>query len=248
MLNKARIWVVLALALTLAGTLLPSVARAHDGDFHATAVAEGGSTKFTYDIPGAEPPQEFWLDGMAAIKHRYDVGTGKNFYRATFKVNSWKGIFSENDDIWVDSGDSMATDYHIRLGLLLYDTNTGITTPLATYDSWITSGNGYSYGCMGDGREVEVIPQPTKLIVADLWVWGTRKYYSVTYAQWRNVPYGAGYHRTRSYRMGSVWVPAEPSSLGHGYETDPMTGYFISAGSSPQSQIRGYCPLWTVVF
>jgi hypothetical protein len=247
MLKKARIWVVLALALTLAGTLLPSVARAHDDDFHGTAVAEGGSSKTWYNPPTAEPNQEWWLDAMASIKHRYDVATGLNYYKPSFKVNSWKGIFTEDDDVLTQTGDAAAVDYSIRIGLLLYDQDTHIITPLATYDSFITSGNGFSYGCMGDGREIRVDPVPGKMVVADLWVWGNRKWADSSGA-WRNVPYAAGWHRTRSYRLGTVWTPTNPPSMGHGYETDPMAGSFISAGSAPSSQLRGYCPLWITVF
>jgi hypothetical protein len=239
MLKKARLWVVLALALTLAGTLLPSVARAHEGDFHATAVAEGGSTRFYYNPPGADPYQEFWLDAVVAIKHTVKAD-GKDYYRATFKINSLKGIFVDDDSIWAPPGDYQAADFNIRLVLYQRDPSTGTLTPLKA-NAWITSGNGYSYGCWGDGAEVQVNPGSSQ-VVARLYVRGERKFYYN--GSWVSSGLGSGYHVTSSYRMDTIWWATEPPSMGHLYENDPLANVFVTTGSMPGGTFAGYCPLW----
>jgi hypothetical protein len=242
--RRGAVLTALALAMVLAATVLPSVARAHDGEFHATAVAEGGDTLKMWDPPGIEPTREIWLDAMASIKHT--VKADGDYYQPSFKVNSWQGVFSEDDSIYAAPGDPMPVDYSIRVGLLLYDTTTHVTTRLSSYDGFFTSGNGWSYGCQGDGREIKVTPQFGKMLVADLWVNGIRKYYEN--GSWRNVLVGQGYHTTRSYRMDTAWWYTEPPSMGHTFESDPMTGHFIrNYGSLPGTVISGYCPLWTTV-
>ena len=245
MLKKARIWVVLALALTLAGTLLGGIAKAHSGDFHGTAVAEGGSSLFVYNPPGPDPQQEFWLDAMASIVHTVKAD-GKDYYRPTFKLNSWRGVFSEDDSIWAAPGDAQAVDYTIRACLYLRDTETGaLTLATSNCDSWITSGNGWSYGCAGTGREAQINPQATKEVVVRLTVRGERKFFYN--GNWYSSGQGSGYNQTSSYRMSTVWVAANPPMMGHVFSTDPLSGYFIGVPNLPAGTLQGYCPLWTTV-
>lgn len=235
---------LLALAMTVG--LVQSPADAHEGEYHATAVAEGGSSLFVYNPPGIDPQQEFWLDAMAAIKHRV-AADGTDWYRASFKVNNWKGVFSDDDSIWAAPGDAQAADLGIKIALYRRDTGTGILTYL-TGGTWFTGQQGgYSYGCQGDTPEVAVTPGFTQ-VVARLWVKATRKFFYNGY--WYGTPpqYN-GFHATSSHRMDTTWWFTEPPSLGHTYETDPLANYFVSVptSSTPNTPIAGQCPLWTII-
>jgi hypothetical protein len=243
MIKKARLWIALALALALVSILLPSMARAHNGEYHATSLVEGGSTKVWYDPAGVEPNQEWWKECVVAIKHR--IENNLDYYRPTFKCASFKGVFAEDDSISAEGEERVPTEYTIKIGLLSRDRTTGISTPLTTYDAFFTTGNGYSYGCWGDGRETQVAADWNKDLIGHLLVFGKQKYWSTTYLQWRDVPGTSGYHHTKTYRLAANWWMDNPPSMGHLYETDPVTGYFLNwSGSTPQAYIRGYCPLW----
>lgn len=236
--------ILVSLALVMAVGTMFNYANAHDGQLHATSVAEGGSTLVPYDQPGPDPLMDFWHECSVAIKHTVSTTTGLNWYRPVFKCNSWKGIFAEDETVLANA-DPAAANYTIRLALFLRDTETGILTPLQSqYDGWGTRG-GFAYGCQGEGRLSQVNPQPTKELVADLRVFGEQKYWHYIDHTWRTVPNTFKTHQTRSYRLGTVWVTAEPSSLGHGYATDPLTGYFVNqVGGSPNAYVTGDCELW----
>jgi hypothetical protein len=246
MLRRARILPAL-LALALIATTVP--VSAHSGtatDYHAVAVAEGGSTLFTYDPPGIDPPQEYWNDANIAILHRQDCTTlpCKDYYRATFRINSWKGVFSDDDSIYAAPGDPQYIQYNIRIGLYSRDINTGAVTQLTTnIDSWSSSGN-YSYGCEGTGRETQVVGTSTKNIFAQIWVWGTRKYYYL--GNWYNGPSSSQYwHTTTSKDLESLTY-----EFTHFQVNNATSGIFvrpISQTNIPNAVYRGTCPFATVM-
>jgi hypothetical protein len=243
-----RAWILPALlALTLVASILP--VSAHTGgatDWHASAVAEGGSTLHTYDPPGLDPSQEFWLDANLAILHRQDCTTlpCKDYYRATFKVNSWRGVFTDDDTIMATpGGDNQYIQYYIRVGLYQKSYSTGIVQPLqSNLDAFLSGGN-FSYGCHGTGRETLVTGTSDKQIFAQLWVWGARRYYYM--GNWYYGPaYGEYWHMTRSKIMDSLTYEG-----GHFvYNDDALSGAFVrpvDQANIPNAVYRGACPFAT---
>jgi hypothetical protein len=247
MLRRARLLPAL-LALALVASALPLAA--HTGainDHHATALAEGGSTLFTYDPPGVDPTQEFWLDALTSILHRQDCSTlpCRDFYRASFKVNSWRGQFTDNDSILGGpAADSQYIDYTIRLGLYQKDLQTGALTPLSSSNDAFGSQGNFSYGCTGTGREIQVTAQTNKMIVAQLWVWGNRKFYYN--GNWYNAPSNTRYwHTTRSMDLDSLYFES-----GHWANENGLSGFWIRPPDQtniPNATWRGTCPPGTVM-
>jgi hypothetical protein len=245
-----RAWILPALlALALVASILPvSAHTTHPDDWHAFALAEGGSTLHTYDPPGIDPEQQFWNDAFTYLTHRQDCPAGgpcRNFYRAAFKINSWRGSFIDNNTLaGGPSSQPQYIHYYIRIGLYQRDSTTGVIAPLqSSLDGFNSNGN-FSYGCGGTGREVEVSAQPGKDIFAQLWVWGARRYYYM--GSWYYGPsYGEYWHTTRSRRLASV-VFAD----NHTVTDDPLADYFIrpaDQASIPNAVQRGTCPFGTVM-
>jgi hypothetical protein len=248
MLRRARILPAL-LALALIATTLPVAAHTNNpDDWHAPALAEGGSTLFRHNPIGIDPEQDFWLDNHTFLKHRQDCsapGPCRNFYRAGFLMNSWRGTFVDDNTVGGGPGaQPQYIQYYIRIGLWARDTTTNLLTPLSSsIDSFTSSGN-FSYGCTGNGREIEVSAQPGKDVLAQIWVWGIRKYYYN--GNWYNGPSSSQYwHTTRSRSLSSV-VFAD----NHTVVEDPLADYWIRPTDQtniPNAVHRGTCPPGTVM-
>jgi hypothetical protein len=242
-----RAWILPALlALALVASILP--VSAHTGgatDWHASAVAEGGSTLHTYDPPGLDPSQEFWLDANLAILHRQDCTTlpCKDYYRATFKVNSWRGVFTDDDTIMATpGGDNQYIQYSIRIGLYTRDTTTNVISQMSSSIDAFSSGGNFSYGCHGTGREIQISQQANKVIFAQIWMWGARRFYYL--GNWYyGPPSGEYWHTTRSKDLDSLTYEG-----GHFVTNNPLNGIWVrpvSQTNIPNAVYRGACPFAT---